>query len=151
MGDADRLRRLISILLDNAVKYGAEGGAISLTLEKTERQARLTVANPGEPIPPEHLAHLFERFYRADAPGGKIRVWIGDGYCGHHMTISMWLYAVKRFCCSFSLNIANIFSSIVRLRAFLNCNLGKSVAHFLNVFHSFFHKRRLTKHEYVLQ
>ena len=70
-GDADRLRRLISILLDNAVKYGAEGGAISLTLEKTERQARLTVANPGEPIPPEHLAHLFERFYRADSSRGE--------------------------------------------------------------------------------
>ena len=70
-GDADRLRRLVSILLDNAVKYGAEGGAISLTLEKTERQARLTVANPGEPIPPEHLAHLFERFYRADSSRGE--------------------------------------------------------------------------------
>ena len=51
-GDADRLRRLISILVDNAVKYGAEGGTITLTLEKTDRQARLTVANPGEPIPP---------------------------------------------------------------------------------------------------
>lgn len=70
-GDADRLRRLVSILLDNAVKYGAEGGAISLTLEKTERQARLTVANPGEPIPPEHLAHLFERFYRVDSSRGE--------------------------------------------------------------------------------
>ena len=66
-GDADRLRRLVSLLLDNAVKYGA----ISLTLEKTERQARLTVANPGEPIPPEHLAHLFERFYRADSSRGE--------------------------------------------------------------------------------
>ena len=32
-----------------------------------DRQARLTVTNPGDPIPPEHLAHLFERFYRADA------------------------------------------------------------------------------------
>ena len=70
-GDADRLRRLISILLDNAVKYGADGGAITLTLEKTDRQARLTVANPGAPIPPEHLAHLFERFYRADASRGE--------------------------------------------------------------------------------
>ena len=70
-GDADRLRRLISILLDNAVKYGADGGAITLTLEKTDRQARLTVANPGTPIPPEHLAHLFERFYRADASRGE--------------------------------------------------------------------------------
>ena len=71
MGDADRLRRLISILLDNAVKYGADGGTITLTLEKTDRQARLTVANPGEPIPPEHLSHLFERFYRADASRGE--------------------------------------------------------------------------------
>ena len=70
-GDADRLRRLISILLDNAVKYGADGGAITLTLEKADRQARLTVANPGTPIPPEHLAHLFERFYRADASRGE--------------------------------------------------------------------------------
>lgn len=57
--------------MDNAVKYGAEGGAITLTLEKTDRQARLTVANPGEPIPPENLAHLFERFYRADTSRGE--------------------------------------------------------------------------------
>lgn len=71
LGDRDRLRRLISILLDNAVKYGAEGGAITLTLEKLERQARLTVANPGEPIPPEQLSRLFERFYRADASRGE--------------------------------------------------------------------------------
>lgn len=70
-GDADRLRRLISILVDNAVKYGAEGGTITLALEKTDRQARLTVANPGEPIPPEDLAHLFERFYRADTSRGE--------------------------------------------------------------------------------
>ena len=71
VGDADRLRRLISILLDNAVKYGAEGGHITLTLEKMDRQAQLTVSNPGDPIPPEHLAHLFERFYRADASRGE--------------------------------------------------------------------------------
>ena len=71
VGDADRLRRLISILLDNAVKYGAEGGHITLTLEKMDRQAQLTVTNPGDPIPPEHLAHLFERFYRADASRGE--------------------------------------------------------------------------------
>ena len=70
-GDRDRLRHLISILLDNAVKYGATGGTITLTLERTERQARLTVANPGDPIPPEHLPHLFERFYRADSSRGE--------------------------------------------------------------------------------
>ena len=71
LGDGDRLRRLVSILLDNAVKYGAEGGTITLALEKTERQARLTVANPGEPIPVEQLRRLFERFYRADASRGE--------------------------------------------------------------------------------
>ena len=51
LGEEDKLRRAISILLDNAIKYGAAGGTIRLTLEKTDRQARLTVSNPGEPIP----------------------------------------------------------------------------------------------------
>ena len=71
LGDGGKLRQLISILLDNAVKYGAAGGTITLTLEKTDRQARLTVANPGEPIPAEQLGRLFERFYRADASRGE--------------------------------------------------------------------------------
>ena len=53
------------------MKYGAAGGAITLTLQKTDRQARLTVANPGQPIPPEQLNRLFERFYRADASRGE--------------------------------------------------------------------------------
>ena len=71
LGDRERLRQVIVILLDNAVKYGAAGGAITLTLQKTDRQARLTVANPGQPIPPEQLSRLFERFYRADASRGE--------------------------------------------------------------------------------
>ena len=70
-GDPDAITQVCYNLLDNAVKYGAEGGHITLTLEKTDRQARLTVSNPGDPIPPEHLAHLFERFYRADASRGE--------------------------------------------------------------------------------
>ena len=70
-GDADRLRQLVSILLDNAIKYGADGGTITLSVEKLDRQVRLTVANPGEPIPPEKLSHLFERFYRADDSRGE--------------------------------------------------------------------------------
>lgn len=71
LGDRDKLYRLSSILLDNAIKYGAEGGTVRLTLEQRDRQARLTVSNPGQPIPPEQLAHLFERFYRADASRGE--------------------------------------------------------------------------------
>ena len=71
LGDREKLRQVIAILLDNAVKYGAAGGAITLTLRKTDRQARLTVANPGAPIPPEQLSRLFERFYRADDSRGE--------------------------------------------------------------------------------
>ena len=71
LGDGDKLRRLIAILLDNAIKYGADGGVIRLTLEKTDRMARLTVSNPGKPIPPEQLGRLFERFYRADDSRGE--------------------------------------------------------------------------------
>ena len=71
LGDGDKLRRLVSILLDNAIKYGAEGGTVTLLLEKTEKQVRLQVSNPGTPIPPEQLKRIFERFYRADASRGE--------------------------------------------------------------------------------
>ncbi|MEG1988526.1 MAG: HAMP domain-containing sensor histidine kinase, partial [Oscillibacter sp.] len=71
LGDRDKLRQLLSVLLDNAIKYGGAGGAITLSLEKNDRQAIVTVSNPGEPIPPAQLSHLFERFYRADASRGE--------------------------------------------------------------------------------
>lgn len=70
-GDRDKLRRLISILLDNAIKYGADGGTICLKLQKSDRHAQLVVSNPGEPIPQDKLPHLFERFYRADDSRGE--------------------------------------------------------------------------------
>lgn len=70
LGDGDRLRQLISVLLDNAIKYGLPGGTVTLSLRRAERQARLEVSNPGE-IPAEQLPRLFERFYRADASRGE--------------------------------------------------------------------------------
>ena len=71
LGDREKLRQLASILLDNAIKYGADGTPIRLSLEKRDRQAVLTVTNAGKDIPPEQLPHLFERFYRADASRGE--------------------------------------------------------------------------------
>ena len=56
-----------AILLDNAVKYAPAGAPVRLTLRESGRDAALEVENPGDPIPPEQLAHLFDRFYRADA------------------------------------------------------------------------------------
>jgi two-component system sensor histidine kinase CiaH len=71
LGDREKLRQLTGILLDNAIKYGAEGSPIRLRLRKTDRQALLTVSNAGQPIPPEQLSHLFERFYRVDGSRGE--------------------------------------------------------------------------------
>ena len=71
LGDGDKLHRLISILLDNAIKYGAEGGTVTASLEKRDRELCLTVSNPGRPIPPQELKRLFERFYRMDASRGE--------------------------------------------------------------------------------
>ncbi len=65
-GDEQALRRLISILLDNALKYSNEGGMITLKLEKQGRTVKLSVANTAEHIEPEKLPYLFERFYRMD-------------------------------------------------------------------------------------
>ena len=72
-GDGDSLKRLISILLDNAIKYGVPGGAIRLTADLADRGIQLEVSNDngGTPIPPEVLPHLFERFYRADESRGE--------------------------------------------------------------------------------
>jgi len=75
-GDEGQLRRLVMILLDNAVKYAGPGGTVTLTLERHQERLRLAVHNTGEPIPPEHLPHLFERFYRADAARNRS----GGGY-----------------------------------------------------------------------
>lgn len=65
-GDEKAIRRLISILLDNAVKYSQEEGRISLTLEKQKNLIRLSVFNTAQFVSKESLPHLFDRFYRAD-------------------------------------------------------------------------------------
>lgn len=66
-GRGGQLRRLVTILLDNAVKYAGTKGLVDLTLRKQEKGGvLLTVRNTGPVILPEHIPHLFERFYRAD-------------------------------------------------------------------------------------
>ena len=66
-GDEKALRQLVSILLDNAVKYAPMGGEISLTLERQGRGAALTVSNTSStPVPRESIPKLFDRFYRTD-------------------------------------------------------------------------------------
>ena len=65
--DKEHVRRILSILLDNAVKYTDNDGEISVSLKKEKRRAVFTIRNSGDGIPPEHLPRLFDRFYRADS------------------------------------------------------------------------------------
>lgn len=65
-GDEKAIRELITILLDNAVKYTNEKGQISVTLEKKRNRIYLSVLNTTEYISKEQISHLFDRFYRTD-------------------------------------------------------------------------------------
>ena len=66
---ADRamLRRALSNLLSNAIRHTPEGGTIQASVHHSGNAVRISITNPGPTIPAEHLAHLFERFYRPDA------------------------------------------------------------------------------------
>ena len=66
-GDENSLRKLASILLDNAVKYARDKGTISVSLKKTGRAIQFIVENDVDAVDPGMLQHMFERFYRADA------------------------------------------------------------------------------------
>ena len=71
-GDAAAMKRLVSVLCDNAVKYAPEGDTIALNLRAEGRRAVLTVENGlAAPMDAEALKHLFDRFYRADASRSK--------------------------------------------------------------------------------
>jgi len=64
--DARRLEQMITNLADNAVKFNREGGHVRVGHEQTAGRDRITVADTGEGISPEHIHRIFERFYRVD-------------------------------------------------------------------------------------
>jgi signal transduction histidine kinase len=66
-GDPARVRQVLLILLDNALRHVQAGGVIRLTTEPHGHSIRIDVADTGCGIAPEHLPHVFERFYRADS------------------------------------------------------------------------------------
>lgn len=65
-GDEKAIRGLVTILIDNAVKYANENGQISVILEKKKNRIYLSVFNTTEYISKEQVPHLFDRFYRTD-------------------------------------------------------------------------------------
>lgn len=66
-GNADQLKRLISVLVENASKYTSENGEVSILLKKEMRHTTLRVFNTCEIDKDADYKHLFDRFYRPDS------------------------------------------------------------------------------------
>src|SRR4029077_3041319 len=88
-GDPARLRQLVVILVDNAIRHSPSGGRVSVGLGVAGSVAELVVEDQGPGISADAIPHLFERFYRAPrAPGGGTRLgfaiaaWIVDRHGG---------------------------------------------------------------------
>ena len=64
--DAQRLHQVLFNLLDNAIKYTPSGGHVTIRADEKDGFIETTVADDGPGIAPEHLPHVFERFYRVD-------------------------------------------------------------------------------------
>jgi heavy metal sensor kinase len=98
MGDAQALRRLFLILLDNAVKYTPRGGRAVVSLSPQGDRAVGTVEDTGIGIPADDLPHIFDRFYRVDRArsremggaglGLAIGRWIVDAHGGSIAVVS---------------------------------------------------------------
>jgi two-component system OmpR family sensor kinase len=66
--EADKIKQVILNLFNNAVQHtDPQTGRISLKLEQSNQNAELSIQDNGPGIPPEHLPHIFDRFYRADS------------------------------------------------------------------------------------
>lgn len=65
-GDKLMLRRALANLLSNAIRHSVQGGQIEVCISTADDSTTVSITNQGAAIAPEHLPHLFERFYRAD-------------------------------------------------------------------------------------
>jgi signal transduction histidine kinase len=66
MADAEGLERILQNLVDNAIRYGNNGGTVRVSAEQRAAMTAIVVADDGPGIAPEHVPRLFERFYRVD-------------------------------------------------------------------------------------
>jgi len=79
LGDAQWLKQALINLLDNALRYTPSGGAVTIRLQTAGHDVTMAVEDTGHGIEPEHIPHLFERFYRTDWARAKDAAGTGLG------------------------------------------------------------------------
>lgn len=77
--DQFKLGMIVSNLIDNALKYNRPGGSVTVTMEKKDKEALVSVKDTGIGVPPEALKHLFQKFYRADNAKASTKKGTGFG------------------------------------------------------------------------
>ena len=90
-GDEFRIKQLMVILLDNALKYTPSGGQVTLGLHDRDTFVEITVTDTGEGIESEHLTKIFERFYRVDKARSQQKEGTGLG-----LAIADWIIQSHR-------------------------------------------------------
>ncbi|HEY5729757.1 MAG TPA: ATP-binding protein [Anaerolineales bacterium] len=66
LADEDRIIQVLTNLTGNALQYTPEGGRITITAKQVDDETQISIRDTGVGIPPEHLSHIFDRFYRVD-------------------------------------------------------------------------------------
>ena len=77
VGDIRMIQRMLSNLLDNAIKNTPSGGAVTASVSENVNQAVVSVKDTGIGISPKDLPHIFERFYRCDQSRSQIGIGLG--------------------------------------------------------------------------
>jgi signal transduction histidine kinase len=78
-GDPDRLEQALQNVAANALRHSPDGGTVTLRAEPAGDRVRITIADSGPGIAPEHLPHIFDRFYKADAARAGTPIPSGSG------------------------------------------------------------------------
>ncbi len=81
--DEHRIEQVVTNLVTNALKFTPEGGSVSVTLTEANGCARLSVADSGEGIPPEFVAHVFEPFSQGDTQNSPQGLGLGLAIVKH--------------------------------------------------------------------
>jgi signal transduction histidine kinase len=89
--DPAKLSRLFINLIDNGIKYSNPGDTVTVRVAAEAGYARVAVTDTGPGIPPEHLPHLFERFYRVDKARSRSTTDANSSGAGLGLSIANWL------------------------------------------------------------